>query len=437
MVRQPAGAAARACPALLVAAPASGQGKTTATAALARLHARRGRRVRAFKVGPDFIDPMILERAAGAPVHPLDLWMVGEAQSRRRLFEAAADADLILIEGAMGLYDGEPSAADLAAAFGVPVLLVVDASAMAQTFGAVCHGLATYRAGVAVAGVVANRVAGEGHARMLRDSLPSGIAFFGAVMETAAAALPDRHLGLVQAAEIADLDVRLDAAADALARTAAADLPPAVPLAAGPPPPANDLLLEGVRIGVARDAAFSFVYAANLDLLRALGADLRFFSPLADARLPDVDSVWLPGGYPELHLRRLAENTAMHAALRAHHAAGRPLLAECGGMLYLLQALRNADGERGAMAGLLPGEAVLQRKLAAIGLQSVAFPAGELRGHTFHHSRLATPLAPSVRARSKHGGDGEPVYHDRRLTASYVHFYFPSNPRAAAALFAP
>ena len=432
----PAKAAGRAAPALLVAAPASGQGKTTVTAALARRHARQGRRVRVFKAGADFIDPTILERASGAPVYQLDLWLAGEAECRRRLYDAAADADLILIEGAMGLYDGKPSTADLAAAFGVPVLLVVDASAMAQSFGAVCHGLATYRGGVQVAGVIANRVAGDGHARMLRESLPPGIPFFGALMETAAAALPERHLGLVQAAEIGDLDVRLDAAADALAGGEAAELPPPVRFAPAPRA-ANDLLLEGVRIGVARDAAFSFIHPANLDLLRDQGAELAFFSPLADRRLPDVDSVWLPGGYPELHLRRLAENTAMHAALRAHHAAGRPLLAECGGLLYLLDALVVAGGERAAMAGLLPGEAIVQERLAAIGPQSVDLPEGDLRGHTFHHSQLATPLAPWLRARSPLAGPGEAVYRAGRLTASFVHFSVPSNPAAAAALHRP
>lgn len=429
-------AAERAAPALLVAAPASGQGKTTATAVLARLHARRGRRVRVFKAGADFIDPMILERASGAPVYQLDLWLAGEAECRRRLFDAAGGADLILIEGAMGLHDGSPSPADLAAAFGVPVLLVVDASAMAQSFGAVCHGLATYRGGVPVAGVLANRVAGEGHARMLRESLPPGIPFFGALMETAAAALPERHLGLVQPGEIAGLDARLDAAAEALAGTDATELPAPVRFAAAPAAQ-NDLLLEGVRIGVARDAAFSFIHPANLDLLRDQGAELAFFSPLADRRLPDVDSVWLPGGYPELHLEQLAQNRAMHDALHAHHAAGRPLLAECGGLLYLLDALTAAGGERAAMTGLLPGEAIMQERLAAIGPQSVDLPEGELRGHTFHHSRLATPRAPWLRARSPIGGPGEAVYRAGRLTASYVHFYFPSNPAAAAALLRP
>jgi cobyrinic acid a,c-diamide synthase len=255
-------------------------------------------------------------------------------------------------------------------------------------------------------------------------------------METAAAALPERHLGLVQAAEIGDLDVRLDAAADALAGGAAGDLPPPVRFAPAPQA-ANDLLLEGVRIGVARDAAFSFIHPANLDLLRDQGAELAFFSPLADRRLPDVDSVWLPGGYPELHLAELARNTAMHDAFHAHHATGRPLLAECGGLLYLLEALIVAGGERAAMAGLLPGEAIVQERLAAIGPQSVDLPEGDLRGHTFHHSRLTTPLAPWLKARSPLGGPGEAVYRAGRLTASYVHFYFPSNPAAAAALLRP
>ncbi|HSO07863.1 MAG TPA: cobyrinate a,c-diamide synthase [Pelomicrobium sp.] len=424
-------------PALLVAAPASGQGKTTAAAALARLHARRGRRVRAFKAGADFIDPGILERACGAPVYQLDLWLAGEAECRRRVFDAAADADLILVEGAMGLHDGQPSCADLAAALGLPVLLVVDAAAMAQTFGAVCLGLATYRADIEVAGVLANRVAGERHARLLRQSLPARLAYFGALPECPAAALPERHLGLAQAGEIGDLDARIDAAADALAGTAAAELPAPVALASAPPAEKTDLLLEGVRIGVARDAAFSFIHPANLDLLRSLGAELAFFSPLADARPPEADALWLPGGYPELHLGRLAANGAMRARVREHHAAGRPLLAECGGLLYLLEALAAADGARGEMAGVLPGHAILQERLAAIGPQSVEFRAGELRGHTFHHSRLVTPLAPSLRARSPHGGPGEAVYHVGRTTASYVHFYFPSNPFAAAALFSP
>ncbi|MGN2390239.1 cobyrinate a,c-diamide synthase [Pelomicrobium sp. G1] len=431
----PQTAALRHCPALLVTAPASGQGKTTATAALARLHCRQGRRVRVFKTGPDFLDPMILERASGAPVYPLDLWMVGEAECRRRLFEAAGEADLILVEGVMGLYDGEPSSADLAIALGLPVLLVVDAFAMAQTFGAVCYGLAAYRPGLRVAGVVANRVGGPRHGELLKASLPPGLTFFGAVTNRADLALPDRHLGLFQAQEIGDLDARLDAAAQAVAATGAAELP--APVAFAKPADSDvERLLEGVRIGVARDAGFSFLYPANLDLLRRLGAELIFFSPLEDDNLPPVDSVWLPGGYPELHLDRLAGNEGMRRALRAHHERGKPILAECGGMLYLLEALTH-EGHRAPMAGLVPGEAVMQERLAALGLQEVQTPEGPVRGHTFHHSRLTTGLEPWARAVTPRGDPGEAVYRIGRLTASYVHFYFPSNPRAVAAFFKP
>lgn len=431
----PGTAVRRRCPALLVAAPASGQGKTTATAALARLHRSQGRRVRAFKTGPDFLDPMILERACGAPVYTLDLWMVGEAECRRRLFEAAGEADLILVEGVMGLYDGEPSSADLAIALGLPVLLVVDASAMAQTFAAVCHGLATYRPGLRVAGVVANRVGGPRHVELLKAGLPPELRFFGAVTDRADVALPDRHLGLLQAQEIGDLDGRLDGAAQALAATGAAPLPSPVTFAA-PATAEGERLLQGVRVGVARDAAFSFLYPANLELLRQLGAELIFFSPLKDDALPPVDSLWLPGGYPELHLERLAGNEGMKRALRAHHERGSPILAECGGMLYLLEALTYA-GRRAPMAGLVPGEAVMQERLAAIGLQQVQTPDGVLRGHTFHHSRLTTPLGPWAQAATPRGDPGEGVYRIGRLTASYVHFYFPSNPRAVAAFLKP
>jgi len=428
---------ARRCPALFVSAPASGQGKTTVTAGLARLHRNLGRRVRIFKAGPDFLDPMILERASGCPVYQLDSWMGGEAHCRQLLFEAAAEADLILIEGVMGLFDGEPSSADLAALFGIPVLVVIDGSAMAQTFGAVAHGLAHYRPGLPFAGVLANRVASPRHAEMLLGSLPADLPGFGAVFRDPAATLPDRHLGLVQADEIDDLDARLDRMAGNIAATGLAALPPAVAFASSPAPQPPSML-AGQRIAVARDAAFSFLYPANLDVLRALGAELRLFSPLADVALPEADSLYLPGGYPELHLQRLQDNRAMRESIRAHHAAGRPILAECGGMLYLLETLIDVEGRNAEMVGLLPGHAVMQPRLAALALQAVQLPEGELRGHTFHHSRLETKLAPVARGRCPNGGaTAEAMFRDRGLTASYVHFYFPSNPTAAAGLFLP
>ncbi|MBC8648177.1 cobyrinate a,c-diamide synthase [Pseudomonas sp. MTM4] len=427
----------RSCPALLIAAPASGQGKTTVTAGLARLHTRLGKRVRVFKCGPDFLDPMVLARASGHPVYQLDLWMVGEAESRRLLWEAAGEADLILIEGVMGLFDGTPSAADLARHFGIPVLAVIDGSAMAQTFGALAHGLASYQPDLPFAGVLANRVGSSRHGEILRDCLPEQIGWFGALPRSESVGLPSRHLGLVQAQELADLDARLDAAADALAASADSELP--APVSFPPPEPLRvPPLLQGVRIGVARDAAFAFVYQANLDLLEALGAELLFFSPLHFSKLPAVDSLYLPGGYPELHLATLARNRAMGEAIQAHHAAGKPILAECGGMLYLLDGLTDQAGTREDMLGLLPGQARMQKRLTALALQETALPEGRLRGHTFHHSSLETAMQPIAQGECpNYKRTAEAVYRQGRLTASYIHFYMPSDPHAAAALFKP
>jgi cobyrinic acid a,c-diamide synthase len=438
---------------LFISAPASNQGKTTVTAALARHHAAQGRNVRVFKTGPDFLDPLILERASGRPVYQLDLWMGGEEHCRGLLYEAAEDADLILIEGVMGLFDGTPSSADLAQLFGVPVLAVIDAESMAQSFGAIAHGLATYRKGLPFSGVLANRVAGARHAEMAQQGMPDGLAFWGAVSRDAGFELPDRHLGLVQAEEVGDLDQRLDAIAAALEGTKLTQLPAAVEfappgswsgsLAPGPgaskqsspfAPPSS--ALRGTRIGIARDRAFSFLYHANLDLLRALGAELVFFSPLTDPELPMVDSVYLPGGYPELHLDQLGANRSMAGALRKHVDAGKPLYAECGGMLYLLESLTDVQGNKATLAGLLPGSAVMQPRLKGLGYQSAPLPGGVLRGHTFHHSTMETSLAPWARGeRLYNTSPGEAIYREGRLVASYLHNYFPSNPQAAAELF--
>nr|WP_288357627.1 cobyrinate a,c-diamide synthase [uncultured Pseudomonas sp.] len=429
--------APRQCPALVIAAPASGQGKTTVTAALARLHTRQGKRVRVFKCGPDFLDPMILSRASGNPVYQLDLWMVGEAESRRLLWEAAGEADLILIEGVMGLFDGSPSAAELARRFGVPVLGVIDGSAMAQTFGALAVGLASYQPDLPFSGVLGNRVNPGRHNDLIRDSLPASIRWYGSLPRSAAIELPSRHLGLVQAGELADLDTRLDTAADALEQTATITLPPPVTFAAPSTEPLAPLL-AGVRIGVAFDASFAFIYQANLDLLEQMGATLTFFSPLTDKALPDVDSLYLPGGYPELHLQALAANRPMIEAIKAHQQAGKPLLAECGGMLYLLESLSDVAGERAELAGLLTGTAQMQKRLVALALQSVELPEGVLRGHSYHHSRLDSALQPLARGSCPNDKPvSEAVFRLERLTASYIHFYLPSNPPAAAALFRP
>ena len=427
---------ARRCPALLVSAPASGQGKTTVTAALARAHRRAGRRVRVFKAGPDFLDPMVLERASGAPVYQLDLFMGGTRHCRRLLHDAAAEADLILVEGVMGLHDGEPSSADLARRLGLPVLAVIDAAAMAQTFGALVQGLAQWRRGARLTHVIANRVAGAGHHALLCESLPAGVGTWGYLPADPGAALPERHLGLFQATEIADLDLRLDRLAEALCPRPP-PLPGPVAFAPEPDEPLRPLL-AGRRVAVARDAAFGFIYPANIDTLRALGASVHYFSPLADRALPPCDALWLPGGYPELHLRALAGNAAMRGAIGAHHAAGRPILAECGGLLYLLDELVAADGTRAPMLGLLPGRAQVGKRLSGIGLQAVTLPEGPLRGHSFHHAQLDTPLGPVARAANPNGGPTtEAVYRCGRLVASFMHGYFASAPPTVAALLQP
>ena len=474
-------AASQPCPVLLVAAPASGQGKSTVTAALARLHTRAGRRVRVFKCGPDFLDPFWHGLASNAPVHQVDLWMTGEADIRARLADAARVADLILIEGVMGLYDGTPSAADLARFLNVPVLAVVDASAMAQTFGALAHGLQHFQTAthgpLRWAGVLANRVASDRHATMLRESVPvpgpdaTGQAtacggWLGALMRSQEVSWPERHLGLVAAQEVADAMARLDAAADALALTplgqmSLADmqadwgvrfdesfLPPVILNKAEG---ATEFDLSGRTVAVARDAALCFIYEANLQTLRELGADVVFFSPLADSQLPPCDAVWLPGGYPELHAATLSANHALRDALRAHVAQGKPVWAECGGMMLLFDELVEKAGATHAMWSLLPGRVVMQKRLAALGPQQLDVSTesggslGTLRGHTFHWSLTDTPLVPIARTQRPgmaaqpvaSGAEGEALYAHGPVRASYFHAWFPSAPAAVAALLSP
>ncbi|AJP59909.1 cobyrinic acid a,c-diamide synthase [Pandoraea vervacti] len=425
-----------ACPALFISGPASGQGKTTVTAGLARLHREQGRTVRVFKTGPDFLDPQILERASGAPVQTLDLWMVGEAQCRRLLAQAARSADLILIEGVMGLFDGTPSSADLAMTFGVPVVTVISAKSMAQTFGAIASGLAHYRAGLPMYGVLANHVGSSRHAQLLREGMPPDLRWLGHLGTSEHMAFPARHLGLHQADEIDRLDERIAAAAQALAGTALADLPPALTFDA-PPSVEHPRWLEGKRIAVARDAAFSFLYPENIRLLTALGAHVTYFSPLAnDALPPGCDAVFLPGGYPELHAATLAANTVSANSLRAHASSGKPIVAECGGMLYLLESLTDASGVSTPMLGVLPGHATLQKRLAGLGMQAIDTPHGTLRGHTFHYTTMTSPMTPVCHAvRPSSETRGEPVFREGAIVASYLHGYWPSNPALTAALF--
>ncbi|MDR2297196.1 MAG: cobyrinate a,c-diamide synthase [Comamonas sp.] len=457
------GAAAR-CPAILISAPASGQGKTTLTAALARLHARQGRKVCVFKCGPDFLDPYWHELASGNPVHSVDLWMTGEADVRRRLHEAAQDADLILVEGVMGLFDGNLNAADLAQRLGLPVLAVIDASAMAGTFGALAYGLQHYEPGLRWAGMLANRVATSHHADLLQKGLRDPQMWLGAMpgvqlgeaapKARTAALLPERHLGLIAAHELGDALQRLDAAADALAQTPLGQRPwhgeagqPSwqdwcVDFAkpeSGVDQPELKPWLAGKRIAIARDAAFSFVYPANLDCLQAMGAQLCFFSPLAGDGLPECDALWLPGGYPELHVPELSGNTGLRNAIAAHVGQGKPVWAECGGMLALCESVADQQGQSQPLWNILPGQVTMQNRLGGLGMQQLALPMGLLRGHTFHYSRLNTDMHFSTRS-SRPGAEvqaerGEAFYESGSVRASYFHAWFASCPAAAAWLF--
>ena len=463
------------CPAILIAAPASGQGKTTVVSALARLHTRQGHKVRVFKCGPDFLDPVWHALASGAPVYQVDLWMNGEADVRARLQAAACEADLILVEGVMGLFDGAPSAADLARRFGLPVLAVIDASSMAGTFGALAFGLQHYQPELPWVGVLANRVASDRHAQMLLGSVREPEQWLGALMRNPAMVLPERHLGLTVASEVSDAMARLDAAADALAETrlgrmtidelqrwsvrfVATDITlesgaaeRSVQVKEEPAKRAGDTEqnalpprfrpLKGKRIAVARDAAFCFIYAANLDCLRDLGAAVVFFSPLNDATLPSCDALWLPGGYPELHAQKLSANTALRASLAAHIAAGKPVWAECGGMMALFDTLLDADGAAQPLWGLLPGVVSMQKRLAALGPQQLSLSSGTLRGHTFHYSTTATSMQPVART-SRPDTDplpdaGEALWQHGSVRASYFHAWFPSCPAAVVELFSP
>ncbi|RKQ60955.1 hydrogenobyrinic acid a,c-diamide synthase (glutamine-hydrolysing) /cobyrinate a,c-diamide synthase [Vogesella indigofera] len=425
------------CKALLLSAIASGQGKTTVTAALARKLSRAGQRVRVFKTGPDFIDPMLLAAASGSGVDVLDLWMCTEAQCHALLAEAARECDYLLIEGVMGLYDGQPSSADLARHFGVPVLAVLDCSAMVGTALAIARGLRDHGR-LPWAGMLANRVASPGHADMIRACGTTELPVVGHLPRQAES-LPERHLGLHLPSELPDLAARLDALADALHLDDAvlASLPAFAP--APQAQPALPPLLAGRRIAIARDAAFAFIYAANLRTLAAMGATLAFFSPLADEAIPaGADAVWLPGGYPELHADTLAANLGWQASLKHAVAADTPLWAECGGMMALTESLTDTDGHHHAMAGVLPGSVRMGKKLAALGSQAWPHAAGELRGHTFHYSSFDTPLEPLAHCQRKDGrSGGEAVYRHGSVQASYFHAYFASNPAAAAALFLP
>lgn len=447
-------------PRLVIAGTQSGVGKTTVTLAVMAALKAKGRRVQAFKAGPDFIDPGHHTAATGRASRNLDGWMLGVAVNRETFLRASPDADISIIEGMMGLFDGSAavgevgSTAEVAKQLRAPVLLVIDGSGMARSAAAMASGYARFDRDLRVAGVLFNRVNSDGHYHLLKDAVEAetDLAVVGYLRSDPAVTIGDRHLGLVTAIERGSRDLyeRLGRAAaetvgldriEALAGSAedmeeAPARPDVSPRARTGPP---------IRVGVAYDPAFCFYYADNLDALEAAGATLIRFSPLRDAVLPEVDLLYLGGGYPELHGATLAGNTAMRAAVRAFAERGGAIYAECGGMMYLTEAIRDFDGRAHEMVGLFPAEAVMRKPGLTLGYRelTIARPcilgdAGvTARGHEFHYSSLV-PRGGLDRACRLTDARGEPKGDDglvsRNTLALYTHLHFASQPALAQAL---
>lgn len=458
--------------ALVIAGVSSGVGKTTVTVGLLEAFRRLGLRVQAFKVGPDFIDPGFHAQVTGGPSYNLDGWICSRESVLGTVARQAADADLALIEGVMGCFDGsdgkseEGSTAQVAKWLGAPVVLVADARAMARSGAAVVLGFERFDPDLPIAGVIWNRVSGETHARWLDEALQEHCRALplGWLPREDALALPERHLGLVTARERRLTREFLDPLVSAIEKSV--DLDRLLSLAksqvsssaTGPRPvgaPVAPLAPVQVKIGVALDEAFQFYYPANFDLLKAAGAEIVFWSPLKDSTLPPVDGLYLGGGYPELYASELSANVAMRESIRAFAESGRPLYAECGGLMYCSRALEDLDGNEHPMVGLLPTTVRMKPKKLTLGYVEVEFaadsplaPAGaQVRGHEFHYSRIDEVPAsvPRIyrlqRRRGKGGGPeaGREMMQERaegylvgNALMSYVHLHFGSNPEIAA-----
>jgi cobyrinic acid a,c-diamide synthase len=391
---------------LIIAAPRSGAGKTTVTLALLAALRRRGLAVQAAKVGPDYIDPAFHEAATGRASFNLDSWAMPPSMLDALVGEAAAHADMLAIEGAMGLFDGIPgtprrsgATSDLAARFRLPVLLVVDVSGQSQSAAALVRGFVTHDPEVRIGGIVLNRVGSERHRGLVADAIAGlGVPILGCILRDDTLSLPERHLGLVQAGEHGDLAARLDRLAGMAERHL--DLDEILKLAA--PPQFSPAQYEapmrppGSRIALASDAAFSFVYPHILDGWRRQGAEVATFSPLTNEPPPeDCDSCWLPGGYPELHAGRLAAAHRFRAGL-SRFASTRPVHGECGGYMVLGESLEDADGVSHAMTGLLSHATSFAKRKLHLGYREARLlsdgPIGRagslMRGHEFHYAAL-------------------------------------------------
>jgi cobyrinic acid a,c-diamide synthase len=427
---------------LVISAPASGAGKTTLTLALARAYRDRGLAVQCFKSGPDYIDPAFHAAATGRVSVNIDSWAMTR-DTIEALTARGRDADLVIAEGSMGLFDGVATpgrsgtgaSADIAAMLGWPVLLVLDPSGQAQTAAAIAMGLRDFRPGVNVAGVVLNRVASPRHEDLVRRALASiDIPVLGALPRHAPITLPERHLGLVQAEELSRLtDLIAEAARliaeridlDAVFKLAECDWKTAATTSA------MRLAPPGQRIALARDAAFSFIYPHILEGWRAAGAEIMPFSPLADEAPSDsADVCWLPGGYPELHAGRLAANRGFKNGVNTF-AQTRRVHGECGGYMVLGMALTDAQGTRHEMTGLLGLETSFAKRRMHLGYRLAQLSGdmpgqaegARLRGHEFHYATiLAQPDAPLATVRDANGAEvAETGSRRGRVTGTFFH----------------
>lgn len=442
---------------LLVAGAASGVGKTTVALAIAAALRRRGHTVQPFKCGPDFLDTGHHSRICGRAARNLDNWMLSPEANRGVLRHAAQGADVLLVEGVMGLFDGKDgcaetgSSAEIAKLFKLPVVLVLDAGKTARSIAAVALGFELFDSGLALSGIVLNRVAGDRHFRMLREAIEAACKtpVLGWLPREPAIAIPERHLGLHTAEESATGEA-LEEQIGALAALAEKhfdiarllDFECGLDLQAEAPAVRRQTAVP-VRIGVARDRAFSFYYQDNLDLLQQHGATLESFSPISDRCLPpDLDALYLAGGYPELYAEQIGGNSALLSAIRRFVESGRPVYAECGGMILLSRQLTTRDGATHPMAGALPFEIEMTGRLVNFGYAEVQLTedcllgnAGmTIRGHSFHYSRIANETAVATNYRVRYSLSGRAENEGYRLgnvLASYVHLHFRAQPGMA------
>ncbi|MDT3779414.1 cobyrinate a,c-diamide synthase [Nitrospira sp. MA-1] len=447
-------------PRLVIAGTHSGVGKTTVTLALLSAFRAQGRTIQPFKVGPDFLDPGHHQLASGRESRNLDGWMLGAVLNRTIFQEAAHGADLSIIEGMMGLFDGSSpvketgSTAELAHQLNAPILLVVDGSAMARSAAAMVYGYAQFDPSLNVAGVIFNRVNSEGHYLLLKEAVEqeTRIPVVGYLATDSEVTIPDRHLGLRTALEgsgtelyaklgqLASATIDLDRV-EQLAQAS----PEMLVTNSGMPAKASSPVNQAVRIAVAFDPAFCFYYPENLQLLEKAGGELVRFSPMKDSSLPDVDLVYLGGGYPEIYAEVLQRNSTMRQSIQAFAARGGVVYAECGGLMYLANTLRDFDGTEYDMAGVIPAETAMSRTTMTLGYRELAVTRGgpigdegvRIRGHEFHYSTLSPKgnleyLGHLTDAQGRdRGGDGITV---GNVIALYTHLHFSSHPHVPAAL---